>query len=80
MSRILEKFIATKCVPITPDNNNHLSRHGFVFVLGNGGNVKVETVSGDIVIIPLEPKEIVPLLVTKVFFTDTNATNIHILS
>jgi hypothetical protein len=80
MSRIFERLIATKCTLVTPHDTNFLPHHGFIMVLGDAGNVKVQTAAGDTVIINLEPKEIIPLIVSKVFDTGTQATNIYLLS
>lgn len=72
-------LVARSCKLVTP-SDTELIKEGMVIVLGNAGNVQVQTVTGDIVLLPLEAKEIVPLLVNKVFDTNTTATSIYILN
>lgn len=73
-----DSLIARSCKLVTP-SDTELLKEGFVVVLGVAGNVKVQTAAGDVVTMALEAKEIMPLVVIKVFATDTTATNIYIL-
>ncbi len=74
-----DSLIARSCKLITPSDTELLSGEGFIMVLGDSGNVKVQTSAGDIVTISLDTKEIIPLVVKKVFSTGTDATNIYLL-
>ena len=70
--------IADKATTITPSNSTVL-RPGVVFV-GEGGNVAVETVSGDTqTFLNVPDGSILYVMVVKVLSTGTTATNMLLL-
>jgi hypothetical protein len=74
-----DSLVTRSCKLVTPSDTEDLQYEGFIIVLGVAGDVKVQTSSGDIVTLPLETKEIIPLVIKKVFSTGTDATNIYVL-
>lgn len=70
-------IILQSLAPVTPSDTDFV-RPGYVVVLGNAGNVSVETVNGETVTLPLDQKEIFPLQVRRIRATGTTATSIHI--
>lgn len=72
--------IAEDLIPITPSDDENLPESGLILVLGTAGDVTVLTEKGGEVTLPLEPKEIIPLIVKKIFATGTTATDIHLLT
>lgn len=74
------KLTGKSLLLVTPSDTNLLPAEGFLYVMGNAGNVRVLTVLGEDIIIPLETKELIPLRVKKVFATSTTATTIYLLN
>ncbi len=78
-SFLRDALVARSCKLAVKSDTDNLPYEGLVIVLGTAGDVKVLTSADDIVTINLEPKEVIPLTVKRVFDTGTTATNIYIL-
>ena len=77
--RKIKFSIAEDLIAVTPSDIENLPKEGILIVFGNGGNVRITTAKGNEATISLEPKEIIPLIVKKVWATSTTATNIYLL-
>lgn len=65
---------ARKAAVVTPSDS---AANVFSFLrIGGAGNIKVDTIGGATVTIPVLAGEYLPLAVTKVYATGTTATNI----
>jgi len=63
---------------ITPDNSV-FKGPVYVMVMGSPGNVEVETAGGEHQVWALEKKEVLPIMVRRVFSALTTASGITIL-
>lgn len=77
--KVTGPLAAQRCELVTPSDTTIFAESGYVIVLGNGGNVVVQTAIGDVVTLPLDAKEILPILVRRVYATNTTATGIYLL-
>lgn len=67
--------IAQKAAAVTPGDTGHLEQPAFLYIGGNG-NVKVDTVGGDTVTFTgVVAGTTLPVIVVRVYSTDTTATN-----
>tara|TARA_R100001377_G_scaffold40726_1_gene22808 strand:+ start:15693 stop:15947 length:255 start_codon:yes stop_codon:yes gene_type:complete len=65
---------AIKGIVVVPDNDNDLTTGGAVLFIGTGGDVKVDTVSGDTLVFKnLGDGSILPVQVRRVYATGTAA-------
>jgi len=78
-SFLRDSMVARSCKLAVKSDTENLPYEGFVIVLGDVGDVKIMTSSDDIVTLPLEPKEVLPIVVKRVFATGTTATNVYII-
>ena len=68
---------AIKAVAVTPNDSSDLTNAGAVLYIGVGGDVKVDTVSGDAVTFKnMADGAILAVQVKKVYATGTSATDI----
>lgn len=74
-----ESLVFRSCSLVTPSDSNYLPYEGRVIVLGTAGTVKVVTSIGEVITLDLAKKEILPIIVKKVFDTGTSAEGIYIL-
>lgn len=61
---------------ITPSDSANLPQTYKAIYVGGTGDVKVVTIAGDTVTFAAVPVGILPVVCTKVFATDTTATNL----
>lgn len=68
---------ARSMVSITPDDATDLANVLIgIICKGTAGNVKITTVAGDTVTVPISADEILPVGITRVWSTDTTATTL----
>jgi len=67
---------AVHAAVITPNDSTDLTNFPRALVIGTGGTLKVDTVGGETAIILTVVSSILPLMVTRVYATDTTATDI----
>lgn len=73
--------IGTDLVPVTPDDNNDLPEPGLALRLSSAGvtgTVRVVTLKGATRDIEMEPREVIPVEVTRVLATGTTANGIEV--
>jgi len=76
----VRSLVATEVYDVTPSDSDDLAAGlGYVMVLGNAGDVAVITAAGNSVTLPLDKKEILPILVKRIKATSTTATNIKLI-
>lgn len=64
---------------VTPNDSAELSHYGILYV-GTGGAVKVDVAgNGTTMTFILESGEFLPVLVKRVYSTDTDATSIYVM-
>ncbi len=72
-------MIAHDLVAAVKSDTEDLPKSGFIFVLGSAGNVKFTTMKGTTHTLNFEAREIIPLVVRKIYTTGTTATDVHVL-
>jgi len=77
---IIDSLRLREAYLVEPNDLNDIPQgFGFIMVLGDAGNVELVTASGQTLVIPLDKKEIIPLLVRRVKSTLTTATVIYMV-
>lgn len=77
-TQILNKMLANSAFTVTPEDNSDLSRKGCAIFVGGAGDIKVDMhgTGTAIVFAGVPAGTMLPILVDRVYSTDTDATNI----
>lgn len=67
--------VPSNAVSVTPSDSDDLSHYGLLYI-GTGGNVKVDLAGSGTSTYTVESGEWLPVLVKKVYSTDTTASGI----
>lgn len=67
---------ATDLMPVTPDDGNDLGQIPVALYVAGGGVLRIQTVDGSDVTLPVADHVTLPVGVRRVYATDTTATDI----
>jgi len=81
-------IIAQDALVVTPNDTTYLSKYGFIRNGASAGNIRIlpvaransNTPSDGVLISGVQAGEIIPIMVKKVFATNTTATVIEVLA
>lgn len=66
---------ATHAALVTPNDSANLVSVSRALLIGNAGNLKVDTLGGETLVMPV-PAGLLPIRVTKIYASNTTANNI----